>query len=141
MTDQSHPSPHRERVNFWVLLFADAVTPIFWSGQLLLGYIVVANGCGGMGSLEWSGDGASLRKTLIAFDAVAIMASLVGGLIAYLAWRKTHQEKDGGATNAINTGEGRSRFMALWGMLSSLWFLLAIVFNTIATLTVPLCIG
>jgi len=30
--------------------------------------------------------------------------------------------------------------MAMWGMMSSLWFLGAIVFTTIATATVRLCV-
>jgi hypothetical protein len=32
------------------------------------------------------------------------------------------------------------RFLALWGIFSSLWFLCAIIFNTIGSLTVPPCL-
>ena len=38
-------------------------------------------------------------------------------------------------------GEGRARFMALWGIFSSLCFFCAILFNIIASVTVPLCVA
>jgi hypothetical protein len=31
------------------------------------------------------------------------------------------------------------RFLAIWGLMSSLWFFGAILFNTIATIVAPLC--
>ena len=35
----------------------------------------------------------------------------------------------------------RNRFLALWGLMSSLWFFAAILFNAIASVTVPPCVS
>jgi hypothetical protein len=37
--------------------------------------------------------------------------------------------------------KGRDRFLALWGMMSSLWFFAAILFNVFASILVPPCQG
>ena len=44
------------------------------------------------------------------------------------------------AADALQIGEGRARFLALWGIFSSLCFLIAILFNIIASVTVPICV-
>jgi hypothetical protein len=43
--------------------------------------------------------------------------------------------------HTLHTGEGRDRFLAMWGLLSSLWFFFAILFSTIASLTVTPCLS
>src|SRR5665213_1954124 len=49
MTDASatHPAPHRHRVSFIALMFGMIAAPIFWLGQLMLGYGVSAVVCYG----------------------------------------------------------------------------------------------
>jgi hypothetical protein len=81
----------------------------------------------------------ALYTTLIVFDAVAIAVAILGGVVSWMSWNATQGEKSGGAHRALHTGEGRARFMALWGIMSSLWFLGAIVFSTIGSIVVPLC--
>ena len=41
----------------------------------------------------------------------------------------------------LEAGEGRTRFLAVCGLMSALGFAAAILFNTIAVLTVPPCVG
>jgi hypothetical protein len=139
-TRATHPAPHRDRANFLWLLFGCSAAPIFWLGQLMLGYWVSAQAC-------YSGDHpvdlasvGTLRTALIVFDIVAMIATFSGAVVSWSNWRATQNEKKGGATRAIHTGEGRTRFLALWGLMSSLWFFGAIVFNTIGSIMVPLCV-
>ena len=135
--DPTGAAPETRSVKFLTLLFGACAAPIFWIGQILLGYSVSAFAC-------YPGDQPVMPPTvgllfnvLMAFDVVALAAAVAGGLISWRAWRMA----DGGASHryVLHTGEGRNSFLAIWGLLSSLWFFFAILFNTIATITVPPC--
>lgn len=122
-------------VRFWVLLFGTSAAPIFWTGQLMLGYAVTAQVCyPGDHPIRPSATG-SLAALVAAFDAVAILASVLGGSVAWFCYRRASRSP----ARAVATE--RMRFLAIWGLFSSLWFLLAILFNTIASMTVPPCLG
>jgi hypothetical protein len=135
----SHPAPHRGKVSFWALMFGCCAAPIFWIGQLTLGYWVSAEICYGSDHPTATYAPGMLHTALLVFDAIAIVAALAGGIVSFLSWRATQEEKKGGANQALHTGEGRARFMALWGILSSIWFLGAIAFEAIASTVAPLC--
>jgi hypothetical protein len=114
MSDIAHMPPMRRPGQFRALMFACCAAPIFWLGQVMLGYWLSAQYCFG-----------GIRPALIAFDLVATVAALAGLTVAF----------------ACRSGarEPRPRFMALWGIFSSLCFLAAILFNVIASIMVPLC--
>ncbi|HSZ11609.1 MAG TPA: hypothetical protein VK759_05515 [Rhizomicrobium sp.] len=128
MSDALHMPPLRSPGRFWALMFGACAAPIFWLGQLMLGYGVSAFVCYGSDHPTTVASGTALRMALYAFDAVAIFAALAGGVVAFICWRTTREH-------------ARAHFMALWGVMSSLWFLGAIIFNTIGSATVPLCIA
>ena len=138
-TATTHPAPHRDKVNFWALMFGCCAAPIFWLGQLTLGYWISAQVCYGSDHPTVTDAPGALYSALIVFDAVAIVFAILGGIVSWMSWNATQDEKKGGAHEALHTGEGRARFMALWGIMSSLWFLGAIVFGTIGSTVVPLC--
>jgi hypothetical protein len=140
MSEVAHPAPHEYRVGFWPLMFGTCAAPIAWLGQVMLGYGTTAYGCY-PGDHPQNHASAYLPGTLIAFDVVALAICVGGGAVSWWAWRRTRNEKEGGHRRALHTGEGRTRFMALWGIMSSLWFFGAIVFNVIASITVPPCAG
>lgn len=140
MTDASHPSPHRARVSFAALMFGMTAAPIFWIGQLILGYAVSTLACYGSNHPTTIASGVALRGALYAFDTIAIFAALAGGIVSLSNWYAVKKEKEGGGHDALDAGEGRARFMALWGLLSSLCFLIGIVFATIGTIEAPLCL-
>jgi hypothetical protein len=131
-------APETRTVSFLTLLFGCVAAPLFWTGQLILGYGVTAQACypgDHPAALAASGP---LFTLLILFDAVALAAAAAGGLVSWRAWRRVRAP--GGHTHTLHTGEGRNRFLAMWGLLSSLWFFGAILFNTIASVTVPPCL-
>jgi hypothetical protein len=121
-------------------MFGACGAPIFWLGQMMLGYGVSAVACYSSDHPTTIASGTVLRTALIAFDAVAIVAALASGIVSYSCWQAVRDEKEGGQRHAFEVGDGRARFMALWGIMSSLWFFSAIVFSTIASVTVPLCV-
>jgi hypothetical protein len=132
-------APETHSVHFLTLLFGTIAAPIFWTGQVLLGYAITAYAC-------YPGDhpvhvhfGDTLSGVVLAFDIVALIACGAGGLVSWQSWRKVRQDR--APRHTLHTGEGRDRFLAMWGLLSSLWFFFAVLFNTIASLLVTPCLG
>jgi len=82
---------------------------------------------------------SSLFTALLIFDVAALLAAAAGGLVSWQAWQRAR--KNGGDRHPPHAREGRNRFLAMWGMLSSLWFFFAILFNIIASVTVPPCLS
>lgn len=141
MTDTAaaHPAPHRARVRAITLIFSAGAGPIFWLGQLILAYAISAQVCFNGDHPTTIASSAPLHAALLAFDVIAIAAAIVGGLVSYMCWRRVRHEVAGGHRHMIEAGEGRTRFMAMWGMLSNGCFLIAIIFEAIASFMVPLC--
>ncbi len=131
MSDALHMPPIKAPRRFRLGMFGACAAPIFWIGQVSLGYLVSAEACYGGDHPGAAMSAGSLRVLLVAFDAVAIAAALAGGISAYAVFRASRRD-----TSEV---EGRVRFLAIWGLLSSLWFLAAILFNTIVSLGVPAC--
>ena len=140
MSDAAHPAPHKNRVSLALLLFGAAAAPLFWLGQLMLGYGVTAMVCYPADRPQQVASSGPWGALLISFDAVAIIAAAAGGVVSLWCFARVRHEKGGGAHHALGIGEGRARFMALWGIFSSLWFFCAILFNVIASVMVPLCL-
>ncbi|HTQ15087.1 MAG TPA: hypothetical protein VMH86_14530 [Rhizomicrobium sp.] len=135
----THTQPSQHRAGAFALLFGTSAAPLFWLGQMMLGYTVSALACYGSDHPTTIAAPGMLRATLIAFDVVAFAAAFAGAAISYANWRR------GGDPAAADTpervaGDSRVHFLALWGLLSSLWFFAAILFNAIASITVPLCV-
>ncbi|MDQ2802823.1 MAG: hypothetical protein M3Y41_09110, partial [Pseudomonadota bacterium] len=61
--------------------------------------------------------------------------------VAWRIWRETRGERPGKTASLLEVGEGRTRFLALVGILMGLGFAIAIVFDTVVLLVVPLCAG
>jgi hypothetical protein len=119
------PETHQPRF-LWLLVGASAA-PRAWLGQVALGFGVSAYIC-------YPGDHpvslaahAPLFAVLMAFDVIALGLCIMGAWISWFYWRRGVQ--------------GRNRMLALWGLMSSLWFLAGVLFNIIASLAVPPCIS
>lgn len=124
--DRTGPAPETRAPRFLWLLFGASAGPLFWLGQVMLGYGITAYAC-------YPGDhpvnlasAGPLFAVLLACDAIALAGCATGAFVSWRAWRRG--------------GEGRNRFLALWGMMSSLWFFVAILFNVIASVMVPPCL-
>jgi hypothetical protein len=131
--------PDRQpRASFTALMFGNVAAPVFWIGQIFVGYGVTSWACYGSDHPTTIASVSALRTALYVTDAVAIVAALAGAMVSFLCWR-TVRNPGADTRFAAKVAESRMRFMALWGMLSSLWFLGAIVFNAIASATVRLC--
>lgn len=136
-----HPAPHRDRATLAELGFALAAAPLAWAAQLVLTYGVASHVCFGgaapraAASFNWTG----ATSVLLATQLIALAIALIGAAVAYRLWRATREEASGETHHMIEAGRGRTRFLALWGLMTSLGFAGAILFAAVGSLVVPLC--
>jgi len=124
--DPAGPAPEVRQPRFLWLLFGCSAAPLAWLGHVMLAYGVTAHVCYPAdhpvaASANW------LFALLIFVDLVSLALCLAGAWVSWRIWL------------LVRGGEGRNRFLALWGLMSSLWFFVAVLFNVIASLTVPPC--
>lgn len=126
--DPVGPAPETREPRFLSLLFGCSAAPLCWLGQVMLGYGATAYVC-------YPGDhpvslvqSEPLFAALMVFDVIALAGCAAGALVSWRGWRR------------VRPG-GRNHFLALWGLMSSLWFFAAVLFNVIASIAVPPCAG
>jgi hypothetical protein len=135
------PAPYSGRAPLVWLWVGVIAAPAFWFAQEWLGYAFSSYACfPGDAPLDRAPAGWGwVRIGIYAFDGAAIIAAMLAGYMSWQFWLATRDEKPGGAAAALELGEGRTRFIALWGIMYSLAFLGVIIFETIASIMVPLC--
>ncbi len=136
-----HPSPHRDRVSPWAMWFCILGAPTAWSLQQLVNAPLFAHGCYPkdvpIAEPIWGNAGG----VALAVELIAIAISIAAGLVAWRNWRRTRAEKEGSGHHLMEAGDGRSRFMAMVGLICSGLFLLATVFATGLLFMVQPCNG
>jgi hypothetical protein len=134
-----HAAPHRHRVSLTALFFGLAAAPTAWNAQLLFSVALSAHACYPrdvpLALPIWSG----LWWILLAIGAAGMALAIAGGLVSWRSWRLTFEEAPGSAHHLLDLGEGRTRFLAMFGVLASFLFALALLFATAAVFVVPLC--
>jgi hypothetical protein len=136
-----HPAPHRGRVRLIALLFAVLAPPLAWSLHLIANYAFSSHACfpghspraAPLPDLHW------LRGLLIAVDLVSMAISILALLVALNSWRATSQEMAETGPPLVEIGEGRTRFLAIWGVIISLGFFVAVFFDFVGLWILPPC--
>lgn len=134
-----HPAPQRNRVGLAALFFGLGAAPFAWNMQLLIGTALSGHACYPrdvpLALPIWSG----LWWLLLAIDVAGVVLAIAGGLVSWRSWRLTHDEASGSAHHLLDAGEGRTRFIAMFGILTSCLFTVGLVFASAALFVVPLC--
>lgn len=141
MHRQPHPSPQRHRIGRFAVWFAIAAAPLAWNLQLLFNVGLVAHGCFPHDEPRAQPIWSRLPVAVGAIEVAALVVCVVAGLVAWRNWRRTRDERPGSAHHVLEGGDGRTRFMALVGLLTSALFGLAVVFAAIVLALVPPCNG
>ena len=141
ITTIAHPAPHRDRVALAELSFALAAAPFAWGIQLVVGYGVTSRACfsGSAPHVSATVSGASAVSLLLAIETLALIIAAGGSVVAWRLWRATREEVEGDTEEMIEAGKGRTRFLSLWGLMTSVGFAGAILFSLVGPLVVPLC--
>jgi len=139
--DTAHPAPHRDLVPGWLIGFGLFAGPAAWSVQSLLDVALAGYACypkdEPLAAPLWSG----LPTALASANVVAIVVCVLGGIAAWVAYRKSGAERPGSAHHLLESGDGRTRFLALAGVLTSVLFIVAVVFETFEVFMVTPCHG
>lgn len=115
--------------------------PVAWSLQQLINPPIFAHGCFPhdlpLGESLWS----NVRGVTTMVEVIAVVACAAAGWVSWLNWRRSREEKPGSGHHLIEAGDGRTRFMAMVGLICSGLFLIAVLFATAMPYMVPLCSG
>lgn len=138
---QPHPSPHRHRVLRWALWFGLLGAPAAWSLQELVNVSLAGHACyphdAPLAISLWP----QLGSILVLIEAVALIICIAAGLVAFASWRQSCDEKPGDAHQLLGGGDGRTRFMAMAGIMTSVLFLIATALAALNVAGVPPCGG
>ncbi len=136
-----HPAPHHERVDHRALFAALIAAPAAWIAQLIVAYGVAGVACtarraaGAASGAAFAGE----PECFVGLNLACLAVVVASGVFCRIAWNRVAGEKAGGPEAALTIGDGRTRFIAVCGMLSSVGFALAVLFNTVEPLLVPGC--
>lgn len=138
-----HPAPHASRVSPGESFFGLFAGPLAWVVQLYGGYALANQPCfrGGTPAaapspaLEWT------WPAMVALTVVAVAVSLIAFGVSMRAFNRARNETHGGPHHVMEVGAGRTRFLALWGMVLGAGFALAAAITAVAFIAVPRCTG
>ena len=130
--DVSHPSPHRDRVATWKVWCGLLLAPLAFSLQVVASYIIASDLC--------SANAVPLRYLIVTCVLTSALACVGVGL-AWTSWRRTRDEASGDMTQLADRGDGRTRFMALFGLTGSSLFLFGILLQIAAFALFGPCVG
>ena len=135
-----HPAPHRDRVGIMSIASPLIAAPLFWLARLAANYGFASHACYPAGKpLQIPLHAyAGLRTLLIAFDLAGMAVGLVALALAWRSWKISASES-AGESALIEAGEGRTRFLAFWGMLVAGLFFVAIWFDFVGLSILPIC--
>jgi len=137
-----HPSPHRDRIPMWKLVVPLYIPPLIWLARLCFSYAMISTACGKATESPARGmDAFHSPHWVVALivNIVSILVILGIGLMALRLWKRGGGEHDHPRDLLLDVGEGRTSFMAHWGILVSFGFLLVTIFDTIPMAFVPVC--
>ncbi|MEO5868184.1 MAG: hypothetical protein ABIQ19_13955 [Sphingomonas sp.] len=116
-----------------------AVPPAAWAFELLVGFGISSNACpltaGSIAQVGFTGE----KALLIVLQLVCLTGAIASGLMSRRHWQRVRGEKADSEHSHLTLGEGRTRFVALAGMLTAGAFAIAIVFNLLEPILIPLC--
>ncbi len=141
-----HPAPARGEVGGAALGFGLLGAPASWAAHFLVNVTIASRACfPGSQPSSAAPSPTFTHALLLTIDALAALVACAALAVSYHAWRSTAHERSGaqqhGTTpeHAAEVGEGRTRFIALGGILMSAVFIVAILFDTFAAIVTPAC--
>jgi uncharacterized iron-regulated membrane protein len=113
--------------------------PVVWTLQIALSEPLAARACypnqAPLPEPSWEGWSVVIPAVSLACLAFALLS----GWAALTFWRRQAPEPMAGRDESGRMRRGRIRFLSRLGLMSSGLFIVAVVFNTLAVLLVPLC--
>ena len=138
-TPPARQRPHRRRGGALMMLFGLLGAAAAWILQTEIGETLAAQACFphrvALAAPQWSG----LMPALDAMSIVALLIGIAGVLVARRGWHMTRATRPDSAPPGSDPGTGRTRFLAMAGLMLSLLFLVGLVATGLAVLLVSPC--
>ena len=133
-----HPSPGRDKVAVPWLIAGLAIPSAAWTLEMLTGFGVSSNACP-LTPIPRKGGFSGEETLLLSVQLVCLIAAIASGFMSYRHWRLVQAEKQDSEHSHLTIGEGRTRFLAIAGMLVAGTFAVAILFNVAEPILIPSC--
>ncbi len=138
-----HPAPLRHRLKPGEGFFALFGGPIAWFVQLCAGDALASQPCFAGGerlaapsfAVDWT------WPAMVALMLAAIAIALLSSLISWRAFARTRREAAGDHAHVMEVGAGRTRFLALWGVILGAGFAVTTVLTGAGFMLLPRCAG
>ena len=135
-----HPEPERGRVGKPLLLIAFSLGAFAWGLQFTMLAAFYGYACpAGDGPAATAMPGGWQVTASIATNLLALLIALAA--FALSLRNLARSGKQTGHHELLDVGEGRSHFLAIWGVFANLLFLIAIGVNSITVFGSGLCNG
>jgi phosphotransferase system glucose/maltose/N-acetylglucosamine-specific IIC component len=139
----AHPAPDAQRVSHGERVFCLVGGPLAWLLQLGCGYALASEPCFRGGervvavpmALHWT------WPAMVVFTIAAFAVSLGAYFVSRRTFMRTRHETQSDTRHLLEVGAGRTRFLALWGMVLGAGFAVAAAFTAVAFIMVPRCAG
>ena len=145
---ERHPAPARHRVPLSALWFGFLGGPAAWTVQTLVNLPLAAHSCFPQLTPLRLPTVDGLRGIAFTVSLASVAVCVAAMVISWRAWRHTREEHQAGSGRGrehdptpalLETGEGRTRFMALAGLLVSVMFLVVTAMNTATVFLISPC--
>ncbi|MGA8707084.1 MAG: hypothetical protein WB646_08870 [Steroidobacteraceae bacterium] len=138
-----HPAPQRARVTAANAAFGVVAGPAAWFIEVCGGYALASAPCysraqrglAPLANLSWT------WPAMIALLVVCVLVALSALVVAARTFERTRGESGGDHRLLMEVGAGRTRFLALWGMLLGAGFAVATAATAVAFVVLPRCAG
>ena len=137
------PAPEGDRVGLGQMAFAIIAAPLAWFILVCAGEALADEPCFPYGH-RYSAPLAGLEWTwpaLIALLSACVLVSIAAIGVAWRTYHATRSEEAHTRAGLLDEGVGRTRFMALWGLLYSVGFCAATLFSLASYIALPRCGG
>jgi hypothetical protein len=136
---RGHAAPARHEVSKLALWFGILAAPTAWLLDQMLDYGVASQVCAAQSAATTAQLVRASAPWFLWFTGATFLIALVSCRVAYRNWCKTRTERSGSGHHLLQSGEGRTRFLAMCGLITSISFSVAFLFTAAYMMVAPLC--
>lgn len=139
----ARPASQRQRISLLEGVFGLLGGPLAWFVQSCAGYALSSWPCF-PADQRFPAPPSAYRGTSELIAGISIAAVIVALLAAWVSWRALSRARDEGTgdhLHMLEAGTGRTRFLALWGVVVGILFAVAAAFTGLSLVMLPRCLG
>lgn len=135
----THPAPQQHLVGLPALWFGLFGAPAAWAAQLISNYALLGHFCYPRDTPLASPTFGATRAVAIIVSSVLLLVAAAALVVALHSWQATRYRRRAEHHEVAEVGEGRTRFMAMSGLLVSGIFVYAVLMTGLPLLTMSVC--